>query len=463
MLSNDDLRDKIFQGDVLEVLKTFPNDSVHTCVTSPPYYALRSYDTATWDGGDPTCDHKAAKQKSRYDYSLKSSPIQDSKRTGTDAPILDDVCPTCGAIKKDLQIGLEKTPVEFIDKLTEIFEEVRRVLHPSGTCWIVISSSYNGSGKGSSSGGVGPKSKLQTSSIGSYSIKTATRLKTYKPKDMIPIPWLLGIALQKSGWWLRDDIIWSKTSCMVSSVTDRCTKSHEYILMLSKSRKYYFDNDAIREPYTTKNPEKMFGKVPKNSKAARIDEVAPLQGKLVTQGCTPDSIWSHGGKNKRSVWTVGPYQLKELHYATYSPHLISPCVLAGSSEYGACAKCNAPYKRVLEKSITFHSGSGKSGNKPKGKYEGTEQAESGSYDIRMGPHVSTKTVSWIPTCKCGEDTGVVPCIVLDPFMGSGTTALVSKKHGRNYVGIELSQKYIEIADKRLQTDRYLHGKEKKKK
>ena len=262
MRSNETLVNnyEIIEGDSLESLKGLPDNSVDCCITSPPYYGLRDYGTGTWVGGDPTCPHKRLNKISKKN-------ITGQKREEVGAGVCDaiykTVCPLCGAVREDRQIGLEETPEEYIEKLVNVFREVKRVLKDDGTLWVNIGDSY---------------------------IMTKPD-NEYKLKDLIGIPWMLAFALRKDGWYLRQDIIWSKPNSMPEAVKDRCTKAHEYIFLLSKKQNYYFDYEAIEEP-----------------------------------------VFDNGlydTRHKRDVWTVSTKPYKEAHFATFPEELIEPMILAG--------------------------------------------------------------------------------------------------------------------------------------
>jgi DNA modification methylase len=319
---------EIYNIDCIKGLKMLDDNSIDCCVTSPPYYNMR-------------------------DYGIEG------------------------------QIGLESTPQEYVKKLVKIFEEVRRVLSPEGTLWLNIGDCYAGScGPGSA---VDRKAKKGAEPIKNYSRNGA--IGNIKPKDMIGIPWMLAFALRDCGWYLRQDIIWYKRNCMPESVKDRCTKAHEYIFLLTKSRKYYFDNEAILEAATGYDGRK--DTRAKGSEKYKENTINAKGGErwrfknLMYDGQRPNSMHIkrlHGEeylfpvRNKRSVWDVPTKPLKEAHFAPFPENLITPCVLAGCPPSG---------------------------------------------------------------------------IVLDPFMGSGTTALVAMKNGRNFIGFELNKKYVDIARKRL--------------
>jgi len=310
-------------GDCIESMRSLPDNSVHMCVTSPPYWGQRDY--------------------------------------GNDG-----------------QIGLEKGPEEFIEKLVNVFREVRRVLRDDGTLWLNLGDTY-ASGKARYShrehsmlGGTRNDGKLGALQDGKRACVKGHEF--LKDKDLIGIPWRVALALQRDGWWLRQDIIWAKPNCMPESVKDRCTKNHEYVFLLTKSASYFYDNEAIK---------------------------VPIKGEV------------HSKKNKRSVWTVSPKAFKGSHFAVYPPELIEPCILAGTSAGGCCSKCGSPYDRITE-----------------------------IKDIGV-----TVTIGWQPMCEC--DTDSIPCTVLDPFGGSGTTAAVALKHHRKSIMCELNPEYASLMPKRI--------------
>ena len=300
------MRNTILYGDCRDTLKQF-DEQARTCVTSPPYYGLRDY------GGEEN------------------------------------------------QIGQEKTPEEFIDQLVSVFKEVRNVLTDDGTLWVNLGDSYYNyrPGKGQSY----PKQSVSKTNqdLPTQCNKRGNKLEGLKEKDLIGIPWMFAFAMRSDGWYLRQDIIWHKPNPMPESVKDRCTKSHEYIFLLSKNKKYYYDNEAIKEPvkqdWGTRN--RTNGKYHNSG-----------------SGLSPHSglTKSYDRKNKRDVWSITNKPYKGSHFAVFPPDLITPCILAGSEK--------------------------------------------------------------------GD-------IVLDPFMGSGTTAMVAKQLGRDYIGCELHEEYSNLIDQRV--------------
>jgi DNA modification methylase len=309
----------ILQGDCLEVLKTLSSESVNCCVTSPPYYGLRDYGTAQWKGGNENCDHSY--QKGGRNPETSSKQISN---TGTTISQYKSVCLKCGAIRIDDQIGLENTPDEYVTKLVNVFSEVKRILKPEGTLWLNLGDSYNGSGKAGTGDYQERHTEFGKPSTHKERFGKPTHIQGLKPKDLIGIPWMVAFALRADGWYLRQDIIWHKPNPMPESVTDRCTKSHEYIFLLAKSQKYYYDNEAIKEPSV----------YPDDNRKGRVNEEKAKDfqrdmGNKLIQG---DKTYPE--RNKRDVWTVTTKPYSEAHFATYPPDLIEPMILAGCPKGG---------------------------------------------------------------------------------------------------------------------------------
>ena len=349
----DEMKNVILQGDSLEVLKGFPDCSIDCCVTSPPYYGLRDYGTGKWVGGDPNCPHK---NKTITGYTQKELVGNDG-----DA-IFKIVCPLCGAVREDKQIGLEETPEQYIQRLVDVFREVRRALKDDGTLWVNIGDSYcnsNGFARASDEfqrkgRDAAPANDRNLSSLHNSGLKT---------KDLIGIPWMLAFALRNDGWYLRQDIIWHKPNPMPESVKDRCTKAHEYIFLLSKSPQYYFDYLEIQEVATSGEQVR--------DKHAEGYQADYAKGDRFSAG---EHVYGKNGmRNKRDVWSIPVSPSRDAHFATFPESLIKPCITAG--------------------------------------------------------------------CRVGG-------IVLDPFFGSGTTGRVAQTLNRNYIGIELNPKYVELATRR---------------
>ncbi|MEE4133035.1 site-specific DNA-methyltransferase [Pseudomonas viridiflava] len=334
---------QILVGDCIDMMRTLPDESVHTCVTSPPYYGLRDY--------------------------------------GVDG-----------------QIGLEETPAEFIARLVDVFREVRRVLRADGTTWVNMGDSYATGGRG------GGGSYMAERGDGAWQGKgSATGWRSapegLKHKDLMGMPWRLAFALQEDGWYLRQDIIWSKPNPMPESTRDRCTKAHEYIFLLSKSRQYYYDQDAVKEPVAASSivrlaqdleqqhgSDRVPGKSNGSMKAVRArrdsfkrddskrEQAIPGQSVGTHRPDREESAYPLDMRNKRSVWSVPTVGFKGAHFATFPPDLIRPCILAGAPRGG---------------------------------------------------------------------------VVLDPFGGAGTTSLVSMQEGRRSIICELNPEYAALARARI--------------
>lgn len=289
---------ELFCGDSLDVLKKLEDNSVNCCITSPPYYGLRDYGTAHWEGGDPNCPHYR-QNKVQKEHTNTGHANTFSEAGGIGDAIYKTVCPLCGAVRVDKQVGLEETPEKYIERLVDIFHEVKRILKDDGTLWVNIGDTYN-----------------------------SFNSSVCKQKDLIGIPWMLAFALRADGWYLRQDIIWHKPNPMPESVKDRCTKAHEYIFLLSKSPIYYFDYEVIQEPSVTK-PHNPGNKM-------HIDKIT---GPNDRGGHTQweermDEIWGSGKSNKRDVWSVAVSPYKGAHFATFPKKLIEPCILAGCPKDG---------------------------------------------------------------------------------------------------------------------------------
>ncbi len=387
---------EVLLGDCIESMKKLPAESVDMCVTSPPYYSLRDYGN-------------------------------------------------------DKQIGLEATLGGYIDNMVKVFEEVRRILKPEGTLWLNLGDSYNGSGGAGGDYNKGGLKEGQPKYPGRNE-------PTLKRKDLMGVPWRVAFALQEAGWYLRQDIIWAKPNCMPEPVKDRCTKSHEYLFMFAKQEKYYYDNQAIKEPIG----EAMLNMISKGSqgehdeshykhnKGSSKGNTRQTPNRMMSSQETLDSISS--GRNKRSVWTVSPKPYKGAHFAVFPPELIEPCILAGTSAKGCCSKCGLGWVREMQ-----NSGGPNTEARITEVMErtGLNRKAASSYSVsgsawkkhkRENPDIM---LGWKPTCEC--DAEVVPAVVLDPFGGSGTTAGVAVKHGRNAILCELNEEYAALIPSRVES------------
>jgi DNA modification methylase len=368
---------RIIPGDCIEGLRTLPDASVHCCVTSPPYWGLRDYG-------------------------------------------------------HDGQIGLEPTPEAYVARMVEVFREVRRVLREDGTCWVNLGDSYNGiGGPGKQDGG--PIGK--TAAVAIEGTK-GRRISTIKPKDLVGIPWRVAFALQADGWWLRQDIIWHKPNPMPESVRDRCTKAHEYVFLLTKSERYFYDAEAVKEQAAESSWKR---------DGLKMGSVKPKGGGDRNDSETlREMIFNPAaGRNRRSVWTITTKPYSGAHFAVMPPDLVEPCIKAGCPEQ-CCSMCGAGYERITQRD--------RAATRP-GKVTKTtgDSLVDGNRDPQR--HITTvSTLGWAPACDCVA-SGTIPGTVLDPFAGSGTTLAVAAELGRNAIGCELNPAYIALANKRIKDAR----------
>lgn len=329
----------IHQGDVREVLPTLPADSVDCIVTSPPYWGLRDYGTATWIGGDALHEHIGVDLRTAD----TGGPKQQTKRGSIGVRSGD--C-DCGATRQDGQLGLEATPEQYVANLVGVFRELRRVLKPSGTCWLNLGDSYatGGGSVGRAPGGGDQGERF----IRAGMINTQPNrmpIPGLKPKDLVGIPWRVAFALQADGWWLRSDIIWAKPNPMPESVTDRPTKAHEYLFLLTKSARYYFDADAVAET-TISHPagngfdrqERISGGLaggnPEPWKPRESKPRGSFNGKTEAMPGRNAFRAITATRNLRSVWTIATRPYPGAHFAVFPPELPERCIKAGSPEGG---------------------------------------------------------------------------------------------------------------------------------
>ncbi len=443
------MRNTIIQGDCLEVLRTLPSDLVQCVISSPPYWGLRDYGTASWEGGDADCDHSTFKGKPRPD--LTNPPSGWAERDAT--PTAGD-CPKCGARRIDMQLGLEalhdcggwasgtRCNLCHVCRMTEIFREVRRVLRPDGVMFLNYGDSYASGGRGG--GADDCKQQTNTGSL----LGSKTPPPGLKPKDLCGIPWRVALSLQADGWWLRSDIIWHKPNPMPESCTDRPTKSHEYLFLMTKSARYYWDAEAVKEKASEGTDLGLLrGKI-----SAGGDDLISWKAKSIKerQAAGIDSRTAgSGSRNIRDVWTIATQPYADAHFATFPTKLVIPCIDAGSPPK-CCGVCTAPWERIVEMTEEYKSllASDKAWRDSSGKPDDfTNRQQKGH--VSQVPQ-KNKTLGWRPTCEHNDDTG--RSITLDPFMGSGTVAHVAKERGRDYLGIELNPEYIEMANRRLRQE-----------
>ena len=331
-------------------------------------------------------------------------------------PALSIPAMTCG-------LGEESTPEAFIGHLILVMREMWRVLRDDGTCWVNLGDSYASDIKGS-----GGPSKKQTRNAGSFYSVSQRLDHGLKPKDLCLIPARFALAAQADGWYIRSDIIWAKKNCMPESVTDRPTKSHEYVWLMSKSQRYFYDAEAVKEASGDSNVSRILGNAA-NDKFSKKKEYNGLSG-------LPDND-KYVTRNRRTVWNIATSPYSGAHFATFPPKLVQPMILAGTSARGVCPACGSQWERVVEREKVHISDSPRnSGNSDRN-------------DSEDGRTTTTTTTGWQPNCEC-PPADPIPATVLDPFNGSGTSGTVALDLGRAYIGVDISTEYVtELAEERI--------------
>ena len=573
----DALRNTILVGDCLAMLRTLPDQCVHLCVTSPPYWGgsgmgLRDYGTALWEGGDPECEHKPVPSADVAKAVATSTLAGGFKTTGHQQEGYPRECPRCGAVRVDEQLGME--PIHdcnawargeppcggcFVCSMRSVFAEVWRVLRDDSVLVLNVGDSYAAKAICGRPNVWGAKSPAANVSRGDRCVGGL------KPKDLAGVPWRTALALQADGWTLRSAPNWVKANVMPESCRDRPTTSHEYIFLFAKGPRYYWDPEAVSVPLAASSVGRLtqdtfdqqtggpkdYGHRTNANRSAR-KAVCNLREKLIAQEKWGDrhAGWEQRdksvGRNLRTGdltrWSmeeailalmmqaarlgvalqdgglaldedgdplallVNPQPFKGQHFATFPPRLVRPFVLAGTSEAGCCPSCAAPWVRVVQRGNSQHhcrpgcgcggpgqdwgegwKGYGGFGNtvassdqwrpscacskltdcaKCDGKgwkvrnplASAREHRRAIVAALRAGakpPIPSGRKKVWCPWClgagyprkEWGE---TVPALILDPFMGAGTTGLVARKHGRDYVGIELNPEYAAMASTRIE-------------
>ena len=481
----------ILKGHILDKLKELPDESVHMCMTSPPYWGLRDYSrcecsinyggamgpeisgggqmspdprnhkkpnpncpkchgtgkddslTVVWDAKEG-CEHEwgekiprekkggfKAPQESQEDANLTAIP--NSGDSGS-------FCLRCNAWRG--QLGLEPTPDLYVQHIVRVFREVKRVLRDDGTLWLNMGDCYATSQSGS--GGINEFSKAKRTE-GMY-FESRKFEHGLKPKDLVGMPWRVAFALQADGWWLRSDIIWAKPNPMPESVTDRPTKAHEYVFLLTKNARYFYDMDAVREDNASSSVERASHHLPNpidnpdySGKQTEDYKKYPLLANMNPMG-----------RNLRTVWTITTQPYPEAHFATFPEALAERCIKAGTSEKGCCATCGAPWERVVDAKP----------NPSKAAFDPDSRGWSNTHQKTSNPQSSAslhrnpggvyreaQTIGFRPTCD--HDGDPVPFVVLDPFAGSGTVGKVARDLGRSSILIEIKEEYVNLMKERV--------------
>lgn len=428
----------LLTGDCRDILRTLPTNSVHCCVTSPPYFGLRSY----------VADEHPDKAR---------------------------------------EIGQEPTLKGYVAALGEVFREVKRVLRPDGVAWLNLGDSYAGSW-GAQAKRITP-GEISRNSVTNHPKRASgtgtIRDAGLKAKDLMLVPTCVALALQagfsrcdgcglelrsdlwpvwnghkvcmdcrqssivesEKGWWVRSDVIWHKASCMPESVTDRPSSCFEHVFLLAKSSRYFYDNEAVKEP--TEQPDRV-----------RADRMGGKSHEERQQHSEGGLFTGASNRNLRNLWSINPQGSDIAHFAMMPPALAERCVRAGTSETGCCPSCGAPWARVVETGEPDIAHQRACGGDAAGSYAGQATKDYASASAQDASAVKARilagmrtkrTAGWQPTCACPPHEPV-SCTVLDPFAGAGTTLLAADRLGRHGIGIELSRANTQITRQRILDD-----------
>ena len=423
------------QGHVLDLLRDMPTASVHCVVTSPPYYALRDYrlEPTIW-GGDAEHAHE-------WGVALRAPWANEVPGPSANHPKNGDaghwrpkeaggLCP-CGAWRGSL--GLEPSPELYVGHLLEVFAEVWRVLRPDGCLFLNLGDSYAGSGKGPSKA-ISQRGRMATRTISGRQSGAGRCGGEAKSKDLLLMPYRTVMALQAAGWYVRSQIVWHKPACMPESVQDRPTSSWEPIFLLARNARYFFDAQAVREE--SSEPD-----------AVRLDAFGGANGHLVRHS-VGSTFTGSASRNLRNVWSLSPEPFASAHFATFPTSIPDRCIRAGTSEHGCCAECGAPWRRTTSSRLVKSPAHGP-GSQMRTDRENGQNVNGWAGMPRLRGEVAT--TGWQPACK--HDAEPVPCTVLDPFAGAGTTLMVADRLGRHAIGLELNPDYVAMAERRVAQDR----------
>lgn len=477
----------LYGQDVRDGLRALSESSVHTVVTSPPYWSLRDYgtDPTVW-GGDKSCAHEWVSSRYYTEKSAGKSSAANFTQAGDENAARvkesrwreDDTCGLCGAWRGHL--GLEKTPSLYVEHLVEVFSEVARVLRPDGTLWLNLGDSYSGhhgnkqvADEDAPSNKPGFVENMRASSVGADGLKQ---------KDLVLVPFRVALALQEAGWYLRSWAPWIKRNCLPEAVTDRPSNAMEvmYLFAHPKSRgRYFYDMEAVRKPHaemdrvqSDKRREQRMGRG-----VAAVAGGSGQSGKGIDSGeATPSHTMytNPSGRNRRNTdWffesidairdgvdevlpdddgvplahVVNPRPYQGSHFAVMPPAIVEPCVAASTSEHGVCPTCATPWRRDVERGVREDNGV-QNGIAPENRAGGTRMRDptgGGGNALAARPILG---VAWVQSCSC-PISPPVPATVLDPFSGSGTVGMVSLRVGRHYVGLDLNESYLSLAEARI--------------
>jgi DNA modification methylase len=449
---------RIITAHVLEGLAQLEDESVHCVVTSPPYYGLRDYgiEPRVWGGDRNGCAHEwngetvtaETSENVHWQHQTGGGGRNRFAKSGTSADqartfktIGRGSCLHCSAWRGSL--GLEPTLDLYLDHMVEVFCEVRRVLRKDGTVWLNIGDSYCASPAGNKTQTAFAAEKGGQYRSDNYRQDVRRNFGNLKPKDLMLIPSRLAIRLCDDGWWVRSDIAWCKKAPMPESCTDRPTSAWEHVFLLTKSAKYFYDAEAVKED----------SEYPDDNRKARQrpEDYAAMMGPggQIRAAINPANAQTYPKRNLRNFWLLGPEPFPEAHFATFPTEIPRRAILAGTSERGVCPKCGAPWERVTAraKQPTAYAAVKYDESDPRFR---TKRNMGQRYQDEANAN-PVETIGWRPTCSCAAGDPV-PATCCDPFLGAGTTALVADRLGRHCIGIELSPQYAEMSERRLLDD-----------
>ena len=460
---------RILEGDVLLRLKDLASESVDVCITSPPYWGLRDYGIAPviW-GSVNGCGHEWGDILPGEARGGSGTPAKNGNGEGyARGEARGCFCVLCGAWSG--QLGLEPTFQLYVKHIVGIFSEVKRVLKPTGSLYLNLGDTYSGSHGNTEDYPSSKDAKGKAESMPKRSLPSKTSVQA---KCLIGIPERIMLAMIDDGWILRNKIVWSKPNHMPSSVKDRYANGYETVFFFSKSQRYYFDLDSVREPHKMQENRppgvvraREWGYDTKLSEHPEAYLSRPKQDSVIDASGQPKRTYSgfnsryddenppNGGKNPGDVWSINTRPYPDAHFATFPESLVERPVKA-SCPAQVCSKCGKARERIVKVDVDASNLKRFEGYRP--MWDATYKTEKSQKDSDHVRPISAmfqdtlkkqrRTIGWT---DCGCRAPFVPGVVLDPFMGSGTTGLVALKFARSFIGIEIKPEYVELAKRRL--------------
>lgn len=449
---------KLYLGNTISVLKELPDESVDMVITSPPYYQLRSYgtDAVIWDE-NVECDHEwVYTNKKTIPLDLpptggvrkKFEPSDENRGKQNPIKIESATCKKCGAWMGEL--GQEPTPQDFCRHLCDIFDEVKRVLKPHGSCYVNLGDSYY-------------------SSRGEVNVERNKEIANLPSKCLVQLPSMFALEMTYGrGWTLRNCIIWEKSNALPSSVKDRFTNSYEYVYFFTKSEKYYFEQQF--EPYKSNPHGGQFG-----SRKGVDEGNEILQNVQYDPDTDPNRFYGNPGRNKRDVWVIPTQSSTIPHFSQFPSTLLDVPIKASCPKY-ICKKCGKPREKFYidveptpdiptEPNVEQMNLLKSMGSNADGEYYGTEKKDYGSSNAQLPSETKRRILEGLrkqkeerwTDCNCGA--GWVPGVVLDPFLGSGTTAKVARELGRRWIGVDISETFLKEAVDKIEGNKRPDGQD----